>query len=284
MSRRRICLPAALGLVGLAACASTMAEVDGRQTAGGPSCYGMTSLPWEQPQIGLTSVRVGGAERQIPGLFPSATKDPDVNPAVADQAALDFQCPASSVHVAKRPTADFAWGVEACGHRSAYVAVERDVTTSGAPGHEGRCLVMETVRFVRLEGDAAEVAIHRMDETYSGPLPAAGSQERVFGSAENISRVRNWGALVDQASKDLLLPTRGGRAGLLGPRADNDPCRRRVWPAGDVPAGSQPAFHGAVARPGGAAVIREHRKVRGRYHRSSTAPGVTVPLDAPRAE
>jgi hypothetical protein len=68
--------------------------------------------------------------------------------------------------------------------RRLFVAVERDVTTSDAPGHAGRCLVMETVRFVRLEGDAAEAAIHRMDETYSGPLPAAGLQEvRVEGEA-----------------------------------------------------------------------------------------------------
>jgi hypothetical protein len=196
----------ALALVGLTACAGGMADVGGQPTPGGPSCYGVTSLPWDQPQTGLTSVRIAGAQRQLPGLFPNATTDSDVDPAVADQAALDFNCPVSSIRVAKRPTADFAWGVEACGQRGAYVAVKRDVTTSGAPGHEGRCLVMENVRFVRLDGDAAEAAIHRMDETYSGPQPAAGSQERVFASLDNISRVRNWGALVDQAAKDLACP------------------------------------------------------------------------------
>jgi hypothetical protein len=195
----------ALVLVGLTACVGTMAEVGGQPTPGGPSCYGSSSLPWEQPQIGITAMRVANADYQFSGLFPNAAKDDDADPAVADQAALDFNCPVANVWVAKRRTADFAWSVEACGRHSAYVAVERSVTTSGAPGHEGRCLVMETVRFVRLDGDPA-AAIERMDATYNGPQPAADSHESVFGSVENVSRVRNWGALVDQASKDLACP------------------------------------------------------------------------------
>jgi hypothetical protein len=156
-------------------------------------------------------MRVAGADRQFPGRFPTALKDraadPDrvADPAVADQAALDFNCPASNVHVARRPTADFAWGVQACGHRGAYVAVERDVTTSAAPGHEGQCLMMETLRYVRLDGDPAR-AIEQMDTSYNGPLPAASSQERIFASPENVSSVRNWTALLDQASRDLACP------------------------------------------------------------------------------
>jgi hypothetical protein len=205
-----ICSALAVVLVGMTACASTTGDVSTRlvrvqATPVGPSCYGDSSLPWAQPRDGLTSVRVSNADQHLQGFFPGALTDSEIDPAVADQAALDFGCPVSSVRVASRPTTDFAWGVAACGHRGAYVVVQRDVTTSAAPEHEGRCLVMKTLRFLRLGEDPA-AATERMDATYRGPPPAAGSQERLFASPENVTRIQSWGALVEQASKDLACP------------------------------------------------------------------------------
>ena len=146
----------------------------------------------------LFSTRIAGSDRVV------SEQGRDDRAPVADQAARDLACPIERVHVA-RSADSFAWAVEACGHHGAYLGATRVILSVAVPGHEGRCVMLETVRFVRLDGDPAS-ALAQLDAEYAGPPPT-----RVFELpdprfADKVEDFRRWVALVEQGAHDLGCP------------------------------------------------------------------------------
>ncbi len=143
----------------------------------------------------LVSMRIDGADRLMP-----AEAFTDGSLGVADQAGRDFACPTSQVRVS-RPSRAYAWLAEGCGHRAAYVDVDRVVQTTALEGHPNRCVRLQTTHFVRLDGPIVP-ALERFDAENPGP-PSAMGQAYDAHFAGSAGYVAQWAALQEAGARDL---------------------------------------------------------------------------------